>query len=137
MLANRSMPRSTVIPVLDYPDLGEAIDWLCRTFGFTLRLRIGDHRAQLNVGDGAVVLGAAPGKTPTAESHSIMVRVEDVDAHYARSVAEGAMIVGPPVSYPYGERQYGAVDLAGHRWDFSQSVADVDPLDWGGTPVEL
>jgi len=25
-----------------------------------------------------------------------------------------------------------AVDLGGHRWDFSQSIADVDPASWGG-----
>jgi uncharacterized glyoxalase superfamily protein PhnB len=40
MLVNRSMPRCTVIPELAYPDVGEAIDWLCNAFGFTLRLRI-------------------------------------------------------------------------------------------------
>jgi uncharacterized glyoxalase superfamily protein PhnB len=56
MLANRSIPRCTVIPELAYPDISKAIDWLCDSFGFTLRLRIADHRAQLNVGDGAVVL---------------------------------------------------------------------------------
>jgi len=60
MLANRSIPRSTVIPELAYPDLGKAIDWLCHAFGFTLRLRIANHRAQLNVGDGAVVLIERP-----------------------------------------------------------------------------
>ncbi len=52
MRANRSIPRSTVIPEFPYRDVGEAIDWLCRVFGFTLRLRIGSHRAQRNVGDG-------------------------------------------------------------------------------------
>ena len=35
MRANRSMPASTVIPVLAYEDLGRAIDWLCAAFGFT------------------------------------------------------------------------------------------------------
>jgi hypothetical protein len=54
MLANRSIPRCTVIPELGDPDVGEAIGWLCDAFGFTLRLRIANHRAQLNVGDGAV-----------------------------------------------------------------------------------
>lgn len=56
MLANRSIPRCTVIPELAYPDVAEAIDWLRDAFGFTLRLRIANHRAQLNVGDCAVVL---------------------------------------------------------------------------------
>jgi hypothetical protein len=52
VLANRSMPESTVIPVLGYDDVGEAIEWLSDPFGFTERWRAGNHRAQLAVGDG-------------------------------------------------------------------------------------
>ena len=85
MLSNRSMPRCTVIPELAYADIGEAIDWLCDAFGFTLRLRIADHRAQLNVGDGAVVLTNLEASEPRAElAHAVMVRVEDVDGHHER-----------------------------------------------------
>jgi hypothetical protein len=29
-------------------------------------------------------------------------------------------------------RQYLAADLAGHRWTFSETLADVDPASWGG-----
>jgi hypothetical protein len=54
MLSNRSMPGSIVIPELAYPDIGNAIDWLCHAFGFTLRIRMADHRAQLNVGVGGL-----------------------------------------------------------------------------------
>ena len=63
MRTNRSIPRCTVIPELAYPDVGEAIAWLCDAFGFTLRIRIANHRAQLNVGDGAVVLTELRGST--------------------------------------------------------------------------
>ena len=56
MRPNRSIPRSTVIPVLIYPDVREAVDWLCAAFGFVERVRIGEnHRAQLTFGDGAVI----------------------------------------------------------------------------------
>lgn len=137
------MPRCTVIPELAYPDVSEAIDWLRDAFGFTVRLRIANHRAQLNVGDGAVVLTErhsreghlSPGAIDVA--HSVMVRVEDVDRHQQRASQHGARILRPAHDYPYGERQYTAEDLAGHRWTFSQSIADVDPLDWGGTPGSL
>jgi len=138
MLANRSAPSSTVIPELAYPDLTQAIDWLCSVFGFTLRLRIGDHRAQLNVGDGAVVLTQhtqAGAVTPLA--HSVMIRVPDVDAHHAHALKHGARILRPPTTYPYGERQYTVADPVGRAWTFSQSVADIDPTDWGGTPGTL
>jgi uncharacterized glyoxalase superfamily protein PhnB len=136
MLSNRSIPPVTVIPELAYPNLGQAIDWLSNVFRFRLRLRIGDHRAQLMIGDGAIVIVEHPRAgeiTPIA--HSLMVRVSDVDAHYENAVAQGARIMRPPVTYPYGERQYTAADLIGRTWTFSQSVADIDPADWGGTFV--
>jgi uncharacterized glyoxalase superfamily protein PhnB len=126
-----------VIPVLTYPDVREAVAWLCSTFGFEERLRIGDaHRSQLVAGDGAVIVADETGERRTPEpghvTHSVMVRVPDVDSHHARSLAHGARIVMEPTTFQYGERQYGVEDLAGHRWTFSETVADVDPNDWGG-----
>jgi uncharacterized glyoxalase superfamily protein PhnB len=139
MRPNRSMPSSTVIPELAYPDVGEASAWLCDAFGFTLRLQIGNHRAQLNVGDGAIVLTEwrREGHRDAELAHAVMVRVEDVDAHHDRARLHGARILSPPADYPYGERQYSAEDLAGHRWHFSQSIDDVDPAAWGGMPGAL
>lgn len=130
-MQNRSMPSGDVIPELSYPDVAEAVAWLCAAFGFRERLRIAEHRAQISVGSGSVVAikGASSGAS------SVMVRVADVDAHYRAACAHGARVSGPPTTYPYGERQYSALDLAGHRWVFSQSVADVDPADWGGQLV--
>jgi hypothetical protein len=29
------------------------------------------------------------------------------------------------------------MDLAGHRWCFTQSIADLAPEQWGGTSAEL
>jgi uncharacterized glyoxalase superfamily protein PhnB len=130
MLANRSMPSSTVIPVLAYDDVGDAVDWLCETFGFTERWRAGTHRAQLAVGDGCVAVTEGGSGSASA---NVMVRVEEVDAHYEHALQQGAQITGPPTDHPYGERQYSAVDLGGHHWTFSQSIADVGPEDWGGT----
>ena len=127
MIKNRSVPASAVIPVLAYDDVAKASDWLCRAFGFKERLRIGDHRAQLVFGDGAVILirGAdARG--------AVLVRVDDADSHYARAKNSGARILEPPTDFPYGERQYNAEDIGGHVWTFSESIADVDPASWGG-----
>jgi len=45
--------------------------------------------------------------------------------------------LAPPTDYPYGERQYSAEDLGGHRWTFSQSIADVDPASWGATNINI
>ena len=126
------MPRCSVIPVLGYPDVGAAIEWLRDTFGFSLRLRIANHRAQLNVGDGAIAITEQ--RDPVGkECHSVMVRVEDVDSHHWRALQHGARVLASPADYPFGERQYTVEDFAGRRWTFSQSIADVDPKDWGGT----
>lgn len=132
MLSNRSMPHATVIPQLAYPDVGAAANWLSKVFGFTVRLRIANHRIQMNVGDGAVVLTEQGRGTARA---SLMIRVEDVDRHHDRALAAGARILQPPTSHPYGERQYTAEDQAGHVWMFSQSIADVAPETWGGALV--
>jgi uncharacterized glyoxalase superfamily protein PhnB len=132
VIENRSMMDASVIPVLRYEDVGEAVEWLCRAFGFRERLRIGDHRAQLVFGDGALVVS-----DHGTERGAVMVRVEDADRHHEQAVRNGARIVLPLQDHPYGERQYTAEDTAGHRWTFSQSIADVDPADWGGTAVDL
>jgi uncharacterized glyoxalase superfamily protein PhnB len=125
---NRSVPAVSVIPELPYRDVREAAEWLCRAFGFRERLQIGEHRAQLVYEDGAVIVieGEA------GPSH-LLVRVEDADAHRARAEIAGATILTEPADWPYGERQYTAEDPGGHRWTFSESIADVDPADWGGT----
>ncbi len=126
------MPACSVIPVLGYPEVGVAVDWLCDAFGFKLRLRIANHRAQLEVGDGAIVVTEQRG-TAGKDCHSVMVRVEDLDRHHQHAIQRGARVLEAPADYPFGERQYSVEDFAGHRWTFSQSIADVDPKDWGGT----
>ena len=135
MRENRSMPPSTVIPVLGYADVGEAVEWLCGAFGFEERWRAGKHRAQLWAGDGAIAVTGGGGTGDA--SGSVMVRVADVDTHYARAVEHGARVSGGPEDFAYGERQYTAVDLGGHRWTFSQTIADVAPEEWGGTSRRL
>jgi uncharacterized glyoxalase superfamily protein PhnB len=136
VIANRSVPPATVIPELAYAEVGEAADWLCRAFGFKERLRIGSHRVQLLFGDGAVIVIELGEAMVSPATHAVLVRVEDADRHHDHAAANGARILSPPTDYPYGERQYGAEDLGGHRWTFSQSIADVDPASWGGTLVE-
>jgi uncharacterized glyoxalase superfamily protein PhnB len=135
VLPNRSVPNAQVIPELAYDDVGEASDWLCDAFGFTERIRVGAHRAQLVFGEGAVI--AIERAEDDASTSSVLVRVEDADSHHERAASHGARIVRPPTDYPYGERQYTAEDLGGHRWTFSQSIADVDPRSWGATRINL
>ena len=136
MLTNRSIPQAVVIPEIAYPDVGEALAWLCRVFGFRERLIIASHRAQLSFGEsGAIVVTQAPAQPPHESRISIMVRVEDLQLHHANAQRNGADIIRAPADYPYGERQYTARDFAGHIWTFTQTLADVDPARWGGRLV--
>ena len=133
MDTNRSMPPAVIIPELPYPDVREAVNWLCQTFGFTERLRIGNHRSQMQSGEGSLVIIQGNNSSP---AYVLMVRLKDVDSHYEKVKQAGARIVSPPADYSYGERQYVVEDIGGHRWTFSQTIADIDPATWGGTLIE-
>jgi uncharacterized glyoxalase superfamily protein PhnB len=140
MRLNRSAPPVSVTPVLVYPDVTDAVTWLCRVFGFVEHVRIGDHRAQLGFGDGAVIVAdASHGRHPPSDlpgvTHSVLVRVDDVYAHHDKTRSAGAAVVSPPVDMPFGERQYSVTDPAGHHWTFTQSIADLAPENWGGESV--
>jgi uncharacterized glyoxalase superfamily protein PhnB len=134
---NRSIPPSTVIPVLVYPDVREAVAWLSAAFGFTERTRIGEsHRAQLSIGaDGAMIVADVRGEQQPPQqgivTHTMKVRVEDVEAAFQRARAHGARVLEPPVDQVYGERECTVEDLAGHRWQFTETVRDVAPEDYG------
>jgi uncharacterized glyoxalase superfamily protein PhnB len=142
MQTNRSAPPATVTPVLVYPDVRAAVAWLATAFGFVERVRIGeDHRAQLSVGsDGAIVIAdvrkshVAP--SPGHVTHLVKVRVDDVDASFERACQGGATVVEEPQTFEYGERSCVVEDLAGHRWELTQTIRDVDPQEWGGEAVK-
>lgn len=137
MHSNRSAPAGPVIPVLSYADVEAATDWLVSVLGFRVRVLIGPgHRAQLTLGQGSLVVAdtgsnrsAPDGTTVTA---SVMLRVDDVDAAHRRAVENGAVVVGDPADYPYGERQSSFRDPGGHLWTLTQTVRDVAPDEWGG-----
>ncbi len=125
---------------LFYDDPAAAIDWLCKAFGFEIRLKVegenGDiAHSELVIGDGLIMVGSSkkmPGrKSPRAigggNTQSLMVYVEDVDKHIARARAAGAKILAEPKVSDYGEdywadRSYEAEDPEGHRWWFSQRL---------------
>lgn len=137
MKRNRSMPPATVFPVLVYPDVRAAVDWLTAAFGFVERVRIGeDHRAQMSIGaDGAMIVADVAGERQAprtgAVTHVIKVRVDDVDGHFERARAAGAKVLQPPVDRIYGERECTVEDLAGHRWEFCETLGDVAPEEFG------
>jgi uncharacterized glyoxalase superfamily protein PhnB len=134
---NRSVPPPTVVPVLVYPDVRAAVTFLTAAFGFVERTRIGEsHRAQLAVGeDGAVIVADVGGDRRPPESggitHVVRVRVADVDDAFAWARDHGAVVLEAPVDREYGERDCTLEDLAGHRWQLAEVLADVAPEEFG------
>jgi uncharacterized glyoxalase superfamily protein PhnB len=144
MVVNRSAPGATVVPILVYEDVAKAVDWLRDTFGFRERLRVEGrggvvYHAQMLVGDGTIMLGRQGGeyRAPQTDevSQYVAVHIPEVDAHFEHARQCGARIVNEPRDMPFGERQYTAIDPWGHRWTFSQSVADAPFEAWGATPA--
>ncbi len=137
MIENRSASPGPIVPRLIYKDAARAIAWLGGAFGFAERLRTPPepdgtiHHCQLAVGLGSVILTGQPVAHPDEFVAAVMVRVRDIDAHFAHAKQFGARILSQPDSKPFGERQYSAEDLEGHRWAFTESVADIPPESWG------
>jgi uncharacterized glyoxalase superfamily protein PhnB len=48
----------------------------------------------------------------------------------------GARVLQELTEYEYGERECTVEDLAGHRWQFTQTIRDVAPEEWGGVTVQ-
>lgn len=134
------MPTDTILPHLVYQDVGKALDWLTRVFGFTEHYRYGEpiSGAQLHLGEAWIMIRqAAAGQASPAQlgygTQSLTVFVEEVDTHYEKVKAAGAKIVEELHETEYGERQYGVEDLDGHHWLFAKHARDVSPDEWGAT----
>ena len=131
---------------LYYDKPAEAIDWLCRAFGFEVRLKVegepGEiHHSELTFGDGVIMVSGGgaketmahgayrqhPKQLAGANTMNLMVYVDDSEAHCARARAAGAVIVKEPETHDYGDdywadRSYECVDVGGHHWWFAERV---------------
>jgi uncharacterized glyoxalase superfamily protein PhnB len=132
--------------MVSYEDVGAAIDWLGRAFGFresNERFSDGEGRvthAEVSL-DGATVMLGWPGpeyRSPKRHAEGceeaarwlatpfvidgVQVEVDDLDGHYERARVAGARIIREPEDLPFG-RLYAAEDPEGHRWMFFQAPA--------------
>jgi uncharacterized glyoxalase superfamily protein PhnB len=132
-----------------YQDAAAAIDWLCRAFGFEVRLKVEADdgkiiHSELTYGGGLVMIGqegtGSPGRqwknfmrSPKSmgghTTQSVMLYVDDVERHCEQARTAGAKIVEELATHDYGEdywadRSYGALDPEGHMWWISQRVRD-------------
>jgi len=68
-------------------------------------------------------------------THSVTVRVADVQTQWEQALREGATVVMESTEFPFGERQFTVQVPWGHQWTFSQTIADVAPEEWGGETI--
>ena len=137
----------TISPYLLYEDVDAALAFLARAFGFEEVLRFAGEDGRVNhaearLGEARVYLGDPttagseyrnPAALGAATVLVIVDGVDDVDALCERARAAGAQITEEPADQDYGARRFGATDPEGHKWFFSQTIADVEPADWGAT----
>ena len=122
------------ISVVVYADLEAAYHYLIDVFGLgpgTLT-RSSDGvpvHGEVQAGDGVIWLhpesaefGLASPRTLGAATGSVVVMVDDVDAHHRYTAEQGATIVYGPVDQPYGYREYSARDLEGGLWSFMKEL---------------
>jgi uncharacterized glyoxalase superfamily protein PhnB len=131
-----------VIPMLSYRNGVEAMNWLANVFGFIERVRwLGEDGAlshgEMETGSGIIMLATPSPAYEGPKMHrvncerakrwaevpwvidGVLVHVDDLDAHYRRSKAAGAVILGD-LEIDGPEPRYRAEDLEGHRWMFMQ-----------------
>jgi len=122
-----------ITPYLLYEDVGEALEFLAKAFGFRkygAQMRDPDGRirhAAMQLGDDLIMMGY-PGPAYRNPKHlgqatqHLYVNVEDVDKHFARARRAGATLIEEPADTPYGHRRYGVADPEGHEWYFAQEI---------------
>ena len=89
----------------------------------------------MHAGEGCFTI--AEGDIVPNHSVLVQVRIEDALSHVERARQAGARILTEPTDQMYGERQYDAEDFHGYRWNFTETISDVEPESWGGTSVNL
>jgi PhnB protein len=129
-------------PYLLYKDVGRALDWLGKAFGF---VEFGDrftgkdgtisHAAMRISKDGEIVMMGCPGpdyKNPEqlgSRTQMLYINVDEVDKHFARAKKAGAKILHNLEDTFYGDRRYGVADPEGHEWYFAQHIRDVSTAE--------
>jgi len=71
--------------------------------------------AEFRVGDSMIEIGDSNQQYPPIPA-TIHLKVDDVDAVYARALAAGGVSLSPPTDQPYGERGCAVKDVGGNHW---------------------
>jgi uncharacterized glyoxalase superfamily protein PhnB len=136
--------KESVLAELSYEDPRAALAWLTEAFGCETRMIVADADGRLifaETGWSECTVGVVPEQagrlhspkvTGGVNTQTVQIRFyADIEAHFARAKAAGAVMLSEPEQTFYGDRFYLAADLEGHIWSFSQRVPGS-----GGPPPE-
>ena len=139
MVQNPPEGTQRILPYLNYADPKPVIEFLINAFGFEQGLlldmpdgSVGHCELQMN-GETLMLSsefpegGLSSPKSLGGVHATVLVYVDDVDAHFEHARAAGAQIVEEPTDQFYGDRTYRALDPEGVGWEFHQHVRDVTP----------
>jgi predicted enzyme related to lactoylglutathione lyase len=106
------------LPELPFDDVSAAVTYYRDVLGF----RINHQQDDLGVMDRDRITILLIART---EAHkgigSFEAYVSNADALYKELLAKGAKILGPPVSHPWGLREFRVIDPEGNRLTFAQT----------------
>ncbi len=133
-----------VIPMLSYEDGVAAMQWLCKAFGFTERLKMLDDdgklaHGELVMGEGIIMLASPTPNYQNPKHHrevceaaarwyevpyvinGVLVYVDDIEKHFEQAKSYGAVILSGIETGGPGTR-YRVEDREGQRWMFMQKT---------------
>jgi uncharacterized glyoxalase superfamily protein PhnB len=124
---------SWLSPYLTVKDVGKALEFYQKAFGFTKRMAMTDDKgvtthAEVQHNDAVIMFGpeggpnnpaTAPATAGLASPVTLYLYVEDTDAQYRRAVAAGAKSAIEPMDAYWGDRMCKVIDPDGHAWMFA------------------
>ncbi|MEL6436018.1 MAG: VOC family protein [Pseudomonadota bacterium] len=112
---------NAVYPTLAAPNVADTCNWYIEKLGFTLRFMWGEPATH-----GALLLGEACvhfwESAAQPNDNWLYFDINAVEAMYERARENGVEITKEPMTYPWGMREFNAVDLNGYNIRFGQYV---------------
>jgi uncharacterized glyoxalase superfamily protein PhnB len=124
----------SLIPYLYYVDVGQAMRFLSKAFGFRsfgARTRNRDGKvthAGMRLGTDVVMMGSPafayrnPQTLGQATQCIVLTVRNGIDNHFQRAVKAGGRVLQEPQDNPFGTRRCGVADPEGHEWYLSQRI---------------
>lgn len=115
---------TAVYPTLAVSSVEETCNWYVKNLDFTVRFLWGTPPTH-----GVILFGEACvhfwNGVPQLGENWLYFDITNLDAMYDRAKASGVEITRPPENYPWGMREFNALDLNGYRIRFGQHLGEL------------